>query len=257
MKISIVTVVLNGAELLPRTIESVQAQDWPEVEHIIVDGASADASVDVIRGYASRCPERVKWISEHDSGLYEAINKGIDMASGDVVGVLHAGDFYHRSDALRLVAQALGEDVRWRGVYADVRMVRPHDLNHVVRRYTSGHFRPWMFRMAMMPAHPSFFTYRSTFEDYGLYRTDMSIAADFEMLLRLLYVDRLPVRYLPVDLLTMLTGGVSDSGFSSKMEINRQDLRALRLHGVWSCMPLLWLRYPVKLWQYADAWLRP
>lgn len=111
--------------------------------------------------------------------------------------------------------------------------------------------------MAMMPAHPSFFTYRSTFEDYGLYRTDMSIAADFEMLLRLIYVNKLPVRYLPVDLLTMLTGGVSDSGFSSKMEINRQDLRALRQHDVWSCMPLLWLRYPVKLWQYADAWLRP
>ncbi len=250
MKISIITVVRNGADTIASAIESVLAQDWEEVEHVVVDGASSDATVSVVKAYAARHPERIKWISEPDSGIYDAMNKGLRLSTGEVVGILNADDFYHRTDALRLVAQALTQEPRVQAVYADVRMVNPDRLDRAVRRYRSGHFRPWMFRLAMMPAHPTFFTYRATFERYGLYRTDLPIAADFEMLVRLLSVHRLPSRHIPEELLTMRTGGISDSGFATKMEINRQDLKALSLHGIRSCHALLWLRYPVKILQY-------
>lgn len=253
MKISVITVVRNGAGTIAGALRSVAEQDWPDVEHIVVDGASADGTVDEIRRFAALRQGMLKWISEPDSGLYDAMNKGIAMATGDVVGILNADDFYHRTDALRLVAQAFEADPELRGVYADVRMVSPDDPSSVVRRYRSGHFRPWMFRLGMMPAHPTFFTYRSMFALHGLYRTDLSISADFEMLLRLIRVRRLPVRHLPEELLTMRAGGLSDSGLAAKMEINKQILWALRLHGIGSCLPLLWCRYPVKLLQY----LRP
>lgn len=221
-----------------------------EVEHIIIDGASTDGTVEEIRKYADRYPDRIKWITEPDSGIYDAMNKGITLSSGDVIGILNADDFYHRPDALSLVAGAFADEPEIKAVYADVRMVRPENTDRAVRRYRSGHFRPWMFRLGMMPAHPTFFTYRTTFGQFGLYRTDLPIAADFEMLLRLLGINRLPARHLPVELLTMRTGGLSDSGFTTKMEINRQDLRALRMHGIRSCLPMLWLRYPVKILQY-------
>lgn len=250
MKISIITVVRNGAGTIAGALQSVADQDWPEVEHIVVDGASTDGTVEEIRRFAALRPGSVRWISEPDRGLYDAMNKGIAMATGEVVGILNADDFYHRPDALHLVARAFEADPQLRGVYADVRMVSPGDPSRVVRRYSSGHFRPWMFRLGMMPAHPTFFTYRSTFGRYGLYRTDMSISADFEMLLRLIRVNRLTVRHLPQELLTMRAGGLSDSGMAAKMEINRQILRALRLHGIGSCLPLLWCRYPVKLLQF-------
>lgn len=250
LKITIITVVRNGASTIARTIESVLAQEWCDVEHVIVDGVSTDGTIDIVRAYAEEHPYRIKYISEPDSGIYDAMNKGINMSTGDIVGILNSDDFYHRTDSLSIVAQAFQSDKALKGVYADVRMVHPDDIHRPVRHYSSARFRPWMFRLAMMPAHPTFFTYRSVFEQFGLYRTDLSIAADFEMLLRLILVMKLPVKYLPVELLTMLTGGISDSGLAVKMEINRQDLRALLLHGIKSCIPLLWLRYPVKLLQY-------
>ncbi len=247
---SIITAVLNAAGTIAQAIESVLAQQWPDVEHIIVDGASTDGTTEIVRNYASRHPDRIKWVSRPDTGIYDAMNRGIRMASGTVAGILNADDFYHRTDALNIVARQFISDPDLQGTYADVRMVTPGHTGRVVRHYRSGRFRPWMFRFGMMPAHPTFFTYRATFEKYGLYRTDLPIAADFEMLLRLIGIQRIPVRHIPVDLLTMRTGGISDAGFATRMEINRQDLSALRLHGIRSCLPLLWLRYPVKLLQY-------
>jgi len=247
---SIITVALNAASTIAETIESVLAQEWPDVEHIIIDGASTDRTAEIIGNYASRHPDRIRWDSRPDAGIYDAMNRGIRMATGKVVGILNADDFYHRTDALTIVARQFISNPDIQGIYADVRMVHPEHTGHVVRHYRSRCFRPWMFRFGMMPAHPTFFTYRTTFEKYGLYRTDLPIAADFEMLLRLIGVKRIPVRHIPVDLLTMRTGGISDAGLATKIEINRQDLLALRLHDIRSCHPLLWLRYPVKLLQY-------
>lgn len=248
MKISLITVTFNSAITLRDTIQSVLLQTYTNIEYIIIDGLSNDNTVDIIHEYEPLFQGRLRWISERDNGLYDAMNKGIWMATGDVVGIINSDDFYHRSDIISRVAEAfLNTEVQT--VYGDVRFVNPDNLNKTVRYYSSENFSPKHFRYGFMPAHPTFFTYRKYFEEFGYYKTDYHIAADYELLIRFLYRHQLKAKYLSLDFMKMRTGGVSTVSIKSNIMLNKEIVRACKENGIWTCMPLLFLKYFIKVFE--------
>lgn len=249
VKVSIVTVALNSGKTLRDNIQSVLSQSYPQIEYIIVDGLSQDNTVDIIKEYEDKFQGRLRWISEKDTGLYDAMNKGVRMATGDIVGFINSDDFYHRKEVISRVVEAF-KDGTVQAVYGDVRFVNPKNLNKTVRYYSSEKFSIGKFRYGFMPAHPSFFTYRKYFEEFGYYKTDYRIAADYELLIRFLYVHRLKAVYLPFDFLKMRMGGVSTASYRSNILLNREIVRACRENGIWTCMPLLFLKYFTKIFEF-------
>lgn len=249
MKISLITVTYNAGGVLCCAIESALHQTYSNLEYIIVDGASKDNTLDIIRAYEPQFQGRMKWISEPDCGLYDAMNKGIRMATGDVVGILNSDDFFTSNDVLEKVAECFADnDVD--AVYGDIHFVRSDDLNRCVRYYSSRIFRRGLMRLGFIPAHPSFYCRRECFEKYGCYKTDYKIAADFDLLLRFIYVHRIRIKYLPVDMVTMRLGGASTSGLKSRMTGMKEHLRSFRENGVKTNRFLLSLRYFYKLTEY-------
>lgn len=246
MKVSIITVSFNSAKTLPHTIESVAAQDYPDIEYLVIDGRSNDGTQDIIKSYNGVVS---KWLSEPDEGLYDAMNKGIQLATGDVVGIINSDDFYHRKDAISQVVNAF-QEYGSQCVYGDVHFVKPDDLTKTVRYYSSRKFNLGAFSWGFMPAHPTFFTYRSNFEKFGYYKLDYKIAADFELLVRFLYKNRLSYHYLDLDLLKMRLGGVSTASLKSTWIINQEDLRACRENGVKTNYLRLYSRYFRKILEY-------
>lgn len=248
MKISIVTVTYNSASTLRDTIESVLAQTYQNIEYIIVDGLSKDNTMDIVREYEPKFNGRMRYVSERDNGLYDAMNKGIKMAAGEIVGIINSDDFYHRPDIIQLVAETMSDE-RVQAVYGDVRFVNPNDLNTTVRYYSSRIFRPSLFRFGFMPAHPTFFTYKKFFDEFGYYKLNYKIAADYELLVRFLYGHRLQAKYLNTDFMKMRTGGVSTASVKSNIILNKEIVRACRENGVWTCFPMLMFKYFIKVFE--------
>lgn len=249
MKISIVTVTYNSSTTLKDTIESVLQQEFLDYEYLVVDGGSKDSTVEIIKEYEPLFKGRMRWISEPDKGMYDGINKGIKMATGDVVGIINSDDFYHRTDIFQIVNDAFEKNPGVQAIYGDVRFVHPDDLNKTVRYYSSKRFKPFKFRWGWMPAHPSFFTYKDNFEKFGYYQVDYHIAADFELLTRFMYTNKLPSKYIPVDFMKMRTGGRSTSGIKSNVLLNREIIRACRENGIYTNMPMLFLKYFRKVFE--------
>jgi len=272
MKISLITACYNSAKTIKTAMESVLAQKGVDIEYIVVDGGSKDGTVDIIKECSTRsaCSTRFsfKWISERDKGMYDAINKGIKMATGDVVGILNADDVLATDDTLAHIASAFEQKEppvprspfpvpqRIDALYADIRFVREGETVEALRgartvRYCSAaKWRPWMFRFAAMVPHPSFYVRRECFEKLGGYSLDYRICADFELELRYLYLAKLRAAYLSECVVVMRMGGMSTAGWRSNIVINREDLRALRANGVWSCLPLIYLKYLFKIWGF-------
>ena len=270
MKVSLITACYNSAATLRMAMESVVRQKGVDVEYMVVDGGSKDGTVEIIKEFADRVLNSqtptssftFKWLSERDRGMYDAINKGIKMATGDIVGILNADDVLATDDTLAHVAAAfeplevgsLEPEVDC--VYADIRFVRDgtsvEELRNAksVRYCSAKHWRPWMFRFAAMVPHPSFYVRRECFERLGGYSLDYRICADFELELRYLGLAKLKSAYLPECVVVMRMGGASTAGWRSNVEINREDLRALRTNGVWSCLPLIYLKYFFKIWGF-------
>lgn len=249
MKISVITVTFNRAETVRDTIESVLRQEYTDYEYLIIDGSSKDNTVDIIKEYEPKFSGRMRWISEKDKGMYDGINKGIRMATGDVVGIINSDDFYHRNDIFDVIAKSFIENPGVQAIYGDVRFVNPSDLEKTVRYYSSKNFKPWKFRWGWMPAHPTFFTYRENFEKYGYYQYDYHIAADYELLTRFLYTNKVPAMYVPVDFMKMRTGGRSTNGWKANVLLNKEIVRACKENGIWTCMPMLFLKYFVKVFE--------
>lgn len=249
MKISIVTVTYNSVVTLRDTIESVLMQDYEDLEYIVADGASNDGTVGIIKEYESKFNGCLKWFSEKDKGMYDAMNKGIKMATGDVVGIINSDDFYHRSDIIRKVAEAFDADSTIEAVYGDVRFVNENNLEKTVRYYSSRNFAPWRFRFGFMPAHPTFFTYKYNFEKFGYYQYDYKIAADYELLIRFLYTNKLKFKYLDLDFMKMRIGGKSTANWKCNYVLNKEIVRGCKENGIWTCMPLLFLKYFVKVFE--------
>ena len=233
MVISIITATYNSGKTLRDTLDSVLRQTYPDYEHIIIDGASSDDTLTTVREYEARYKGRLRYISEPDKGLYDAMNKGIALAAGDIVGILNSDDFYTSDDILERVASSMN-DTTIDAVYGDVHFVHNQDLTRCTRYYSSKGFRRWQMRLGFMPAHPSFYCRRSVYLQYGFFDTSYRIAADFESLLRFLFVHRIRTRYLSVDFVTMRTGGASTSGFRSYRCSIEERIRACKKNGVYS-----------------------
>jgi glycosyltransferase involved in cell wall biosynthesis len=249
MKISVVTVTFNSSATVRDTIESVLKQDYSNYEYLVIDGGSKDKTVDIIKEYEPKFGGRMKWISERDKGMYDGINKGIRMATGDVVGIINSDDFYHRTDIFDIIYKSFETNKNVQAIYGDVRFVHPDNLEKTVRYYSCKHWKPWRFRFGFMPAHPTFFTYKENFEKYGYYQYDYHIAADYELLIRHLYTNKVPAKYVPVDFMKMRTGGRSTNGWKANVLLNREIVRACKENGIWTCMPLLFLKYFIKVFE--------
>ena len=247
MKISLITITYNSAKTLKDTLKSVVEQTYSDVEYIIVDGASKDKTVSIIEEYEPLFKGRIKWISEPDKGLYDAMNKGICMATGDIVGILNSDDYFTSNDVIQRIVEAFEQNSKLDAVYGDVHFVNPNNLDICVRYYSSKVFKRNLMRLGFMPAHPSFYIRKECFNKYGLYKTDYKVAADFEFLLRVIYKEKINIQYLPLDMVTMRTGGASTSGIESHKRIMKEHLRAFRENGLYTNGLLLSLRYVYKV----------
>lgn len=265
MKISIITACRNAAKTLGMTMESIRRQrvDGFELEYIVVDGASTDGTVEIVRNFEASLrdeavPMTFRWISEKDRNMYDGLNKGIRMASGDVVGIVNSDDAFAADDVLARVAAFWKANPEIEASYGDVRFVCRGEFGDLdalrrakTKRYLTGRFfRNWMFRFATFPAHPSTFVRRACYEKFGLHSLEYRICADFEMMLRLFVKHGIKARYLPLCTTVMRPDGLSTNGMQSKLDVNAQDLAALRAHGIWSCKVLVYMKYLFKVWGY-------
>lgn len=251
MKISIVTTSYNSVRTLRDTMDSVLRQGYTDYEYIVVDGASKDGTVELIREYEPRFEGRMRWVSEPDSGIYDAMNKGIAMATGDVVGILNSDDFYTSDDILSAIAETFSRPDATDAIYGDVHYVDEDDITRPVRYYSSNRFTRKRMLMGYMPAHPSFYVRRECYEKYGAFDTSYRVAADFENLLRLIYVNKINIRYVAKDFVTMRMGGASSSGLSSYRRIIIDHFRAYRKNGVKPRCVLYFWRYVKKLFEFS------
>ena len=252
MKISVITATWNSASTLRDTLESVLKQTYPDVEHIVVDGGSTDGTMELVKEYEPRYNGRLRYASEPDKGIYDAMNRGIRMATGEVVGILNSDDFYTSDRVLERVAEVM-EREKVDAVYGDVHYVNDGRLEKCVRYYSSKPFRRGWMRLGFMPAHPSFYCRREVYMKYGGFDISYRVAADFENLLRLIFVNKIKTAYIPKDFVTMRTGGASSSGIRSHKQIMKDHLRALKENGIYSNIFLLSLRYVYKVYEVAKT----
>ena len=245
MKVSLITVSYNSAATIRDTITSVSNQDHPDIEYIIVDGNSKDNTLEVIKANESKIS---KWISEPDKGIYDAMNKAIKMTSGEVVGILNSDDFYHSKNIISQIAHAF-EDENIDAVFGDLVFVNPTNLKKVIRTYSSKNWNPKKFARGYMPAHPTFFVRKKYYEQFGLFKTDYKIAADYELLIRFLYVNSLRYRYLPLTMVTMRRGGASTGGIRSNIILNNEIVRACRENGIYTNLFNIYPKYFVKIFE--------
>jgi len=243
IKISIITVVWNNKETIRDAIDSVLSQTYKDIEYIIIDGASTDGTVEIIKSYGNKI---TKFTSEPDNGLYDAMNKGIKLATGDVIGILNSDDFYIDEFVIEKVVKVF-EEQEVDSLFADLVYVKPDNVKKTVRHYDSSQFNPEKFAYGWMPAHPTFFVKRSAYEKYGLFKTDYKIAADYELLVRFLYKHKLTYAYLQEVIIKMRMGGMSTSGLKSNWILNQEIIRACSENGISTNMFKVLSKYPQKL----------
>jgi len=226
MKISVVTAVYNRAETIGDTLKSVQRQKTVEIEHIIQDGGSTDGTLDVISQFNSR-NTNVK--CEPDDGIYDAINRGIRRATGDIVGLLHSDDVFASDTVLAQISSAFEPGID--GVYGDLNYVASDDLSRILRRWRSGTYTREKLRRGWMPPHPTLYLRREVFDRWGYYDPKMKIAADYDAMLRWLIQGQIQLAYVPKVLVTMRTGGASNRSLSQLLRKSHEDYTAIRRNG--------------------------
>lgn len=248
MKVSIVTVCRNAERTIGQAVASVAAQTGVDVEHVVIDGASADGTVAAAR--AELRPGAIL-VSEPDKSLYDAMNKGIARATGDVIGILNADDLLAGPHVARKVADTF-ERAGTDAVLADTAFTAAGDDDRIVRRYDSGRFRPSLLRWGWMPAHPGMYLTRDAYDRVGPYRLDYRIASDFDFVVRAFGLERLSYVHLPEIVVRMRPGGISTDGWQARRTINQEVKRALREHGYRTNDLMIASKYPLKLLE----WLR-
>jgi len=236
MRVSVITVVYNGAKTIEQTISSVIEQDYANLEYLVIDGGSTDGTLEILEKYK---PYIDVFISEPDRGLYDAINKGIRKASGDIIGILHSDDIYASRNVLAKVAHAFKKtDVD--SVYSDLIYVRRSNPSKVVRNWKAGEFKRDQFLNGWMPPHPTFFVRRKFFQMYGEYDISFKNAADYELMLRFLYKHELSTLYIPEVFIKMRMGGESNRSIKNRLRANREDALAWKKN---SLQPKLYTRF--------------
>ncbi len=226
MKVSIITITYNSAETIEDTLKSVTEQDYPDIEFIVVDGQSKDNTLELIKKYGSKVS---RLVSEKDDGLYFALNKGIAMATGEIVGLIHSDDFYMDKQVISKVVDAFRKSDA-DAVYGDLYYVDKNDTNKIVRKWRSGKYTDGMFLNGWMPPHPTFFVRRRCYEQYGSFNTRLRSAADYEIMLRFIHKHKIKLAYLPEYLVKMRTGGQSNASLRNRLKANNEDRMAWRLN---------------------------
>ena len=226
MKISLITVTFNSSKTLSDTLQSVLNQTYSEIEYIIVDGASKDNTVSMIREYEWKFNGRMKWISEPDKGLYDAMNKGFRMATGEVVGIINSDDLLAEPTAIEKVIQCFKEHPDTDAVYADLYYVSQTDTSKIVRHWISGEQRS--FKYGWHPAHPTFYVKKVVYDKYGLFDLEFRFAADFELMLRLIEKHSIKLTYLKEPLVRMRLGGTTSKNLSNIKKGNLECIQAFK-----------------------------
>ena len=247
MKISVITVCFNAAETIADTIESIRCQSHPDIEYIVVDGGSTDETLSIIE--RNRDVISVL-ITGPDNGMYDAANKGISSAAGEIVGMLNADDFYADKDVLKDVASSVEDGCD--AVYGDLHYVDREHPQTIKRNWISGSFDRKSFLSGWMPPHPTFFLRKNAYESYGMFRLDFESAADYELMLRMLYKHSLKPRYIDRVLVKMRVGGKSNVSIANRIRANREDRKAWTINGLKAAWYTLYLKPLSKLNQYVN-----
>lgn len=246
MKVSIITIVYNNKRTIKDAIDSVQNQNYHNIEHIIVDGGSSDGTIELIEASLT---SNTRFISEKDNGLYDALNKGIRLATGDIIGILHSDDVFNSEEVVLDIVNAFTQNDT-DSIYADLVYVNRHRSDKVIRNWISGEFSKKKFQIGWMPPHPTFFVKKQIFDKYGVYDTDFKSAADYELMLRFLYKHEISTQYIPKTLVRMRVGGESNKSLKNRINANKEDYLAWQKNNLYPNMYLRILKPLSKLNQY-------
>jgi glycosyltransferase involved in cell wall biosynthesis len=228
MKVSIITITYNSEATLIDTIESVVNQSYPDIEYIIVDGKSTDNTLSIIDAYKDKIS---KVVSEKDNGLYDALNKGIVLATGDLIGIIHSDDFYTNNFVIEKIVKTI-EDNNADAAYADLYYVDKDNTNKIFRKWKSGNYKHGMFLNGWMPPHPTFFVKKDIYKKFGSFNLDFVSAADYELMLRFIHKHKIKLAYLPEFIIKMRVGGKSNVTLKNRIRANKEDRRAWKINGL-------------------------
>jgi len=243
--ISVITVVFNGAETLRDTIESVMMQGYENIEHIIIDGGSSDATVDILKKYDDFIDY---WISEKDAGIYDAMNKGITLAYGEYLGMLNADDMFADKNVLQTIIDRF-KNSSADAVFSCLNIVDQNNITKIIRKYRAAKLSSSLLRIGVMPPHPTFYCKKSCYVKGGMYKTNYKIAADYEMLVRLLIRQKISWSFIDKVTVTMRSGGLSNSGFMSSVKLNQEIIRACKENGLYTNWIFLAMKLPIRLFE--------
>ena len=246
LSVSIISVSYNSIGTISDTIKSVLAQTYPKIEYIIIDGSSTDGTIELIRSFGKSIS---KFVSEADNGIYDAINKGIRLATGDIVGILNSDDFFFDNYVIEKVLRSFREH-EIDAVFGDAQFVDPKKTSKIVRYYSSKLFNVSKFKYGFMPAHPSFYVKKELFEKLGYYKTDYKIAADFELLIRFLYNNQIKYKYIEMPFVSMRTGGISNKSIRSRYILNKEIARACKENGIQTNYFFIYSKYLTKIFDF-------
>jgi len=252
MKVSIITVTKNSAKHLSDCIESVRKQNYKDIEHIIIDGKSTDDTLEIIQNNLEYISY---WISETDRGMYDAINKGLEVATGDIVGILNSDDMFASADAVRSIVDGFetsGAD----SIYGDLVYVDPKNIHRIIRYWRGISYKRYRFRYGWMPAHPTFYIRRKLIDQYGLYENHYYTAADYEFMARYLFLHKVSSRYIDAMLVKMRNGGISNGNFKSRFRANRRDFLAMKKNKIPFAFIVSILKPILKLPQYNSSYAK-
>lgn len=243
MKISIITAAFNSDKYIRETLESVRDQDYSDIEHVLVDGGSSDRTNEIIKSF----PHVTNHVSEPDKGIYDALNKGVNRATGDVIGFVHSDDYLRDKNTISEIAKYLKSNPDCTGVYGDIVFV--NDNKKVIRYYSSKSWRFKKFKFGQMPAHPSFFAKREVYESY-LFDTRYKIAADFDQMLRAFKDPEYHFDYSPQITTCMRMGGASTDGLKSNIRINKEILKSCQENGIKTNLVNIYSKYLKKIFEF-------
>jgi glycosyltransferase involved in cell wall biosynthesis len=243
MKVSIITVCFNSEKTIRDTIESVLSQDYPLIEYIIIDALSQDKTMNIVSEYNSKI---ATVISEPDQGIYDAMNKGIKLATGNVIGILNSDDLFENPSVITEVVNCFKSEPNASLVFGDVVFVEPSNTQNITRFYSAEKFRSWKLRFGWMPPHPATFFKRAAYEQVGLYSIDYKISADYELFVRMLMVHKLSYTRINKVLVRMRAGGISTAGIKSSLLLNTEIVKACKKNGVYTNLFFVLFKIPFK-----------
>lgn len=245
MKISLITICFNSEETIEDTIKSVLAQEYQNIEYIIKDGGSSDGTKSIVEKYH----DKIKWISKPDLGIYDAMNQGVAMATGEVIGIINSDDFFPDTQVVSRVAEVLKEK-KFGAVYGDLEYVNALDVTKIERSWKASTYNVNNFLKGWMPPHPTFFLRKEYYEKYGFFNPEFKSAGDYELMLRMLYKEGVKPAYIPHVQMKMRAGGVSNMSLKNRIRANMEDRRAWKINGIKPSWYTLWQKPLSKVFQW-------